>query len=108
MQSIDQTQRVAVTAALSPASFTAANAEGARMRIPDALAYGLAATAAKQLSAPFPAWASRLKTGNLTAKLRLAADLGGAGLLPLPPLPTPGQSGAPGKLRRSGLAAEPG
>jgi hypothetical protein len=31
------------------------------MRIPDALAYGLAATAAKQLSDPFPAWASRLR-----------------------------------------------
>jgi predicted ATPase len=61
MQSIDQAQRAAVTAALSPASFTAATAEGARMRIPDALAYGLAATAAQQVSDPFPAWGSRLR-----------------------------------------------
>ncbi len=62
MQSVDQAQRAAVTAALTPASFTAATAEGARMRIPDALAYGLAATAAKQVSDPFPAWALRLRS----------------------------------------------
>lgn len=61
MQSIDQAQRAAITAALSPASFTAATAEGTRMRIPDALSYGLAATAADQASDPFPAWASRLR-----------------------------------------------
>jgi tetratricopeptide (TPR) repeat protein len=61
MQSLDRAQRTAVTAALSPASFTAATAEGTRMRIPDALSYGLAATAAEQVSDPFPAWASRLR-----------------------------------------------
>jgi hypothetical protein len=61
MQSMDQAQRAAVTAALSPGSFGAAAAEGARMRIPDPLAYGLAATAAEQESDPFPAWVSRLK-----------------------------------------------
>ena len=61
MRSISQAQRAAVIAALDPASFTAATAEGARMRIPDAIAYGLAATAAQQDADPFPAWASRLK-----------------------------------------------
>lgn len=61
MRSADQAQRTAVTGALSPASFAAAAAEGARMRIPDALGYGLAATAAEQVSDPFPAWAPRLK-----------------------------------------------
>ena len=64
MQSIDQAQRAAVTAALSQASFAAATAEGAQMRIPDALAYGLEATAAKQVSDPFPAWASRMKSAT--------------------------------------------
>jgi predicted ATPase len=54
MRSIEQVQRTAVTAALNPASFTAAAAEGSRMRIPDALSYGLAATAAQQESDPFP------------------------------------------------------
>jgi hypothetical protein len=61
MRPIDQAQRTAVTAALSPASFTAASAEGARMRIPDALAYGLAATAADQVSDPFSDPAFRLR-----------------------------------------------
>jgi tetratricopeptide (TPR) repeat protein len=61
MRPIDEAQRAAVTAALSPGSFTAATAEGARMRIPDALDYGLAATAAEQVSDPFPAWAVRLR-----------------------------------------------
>ncbi len=64
MQAMDQAQRAAVTAALSPGSFGAAAAEGARMRIPDALAYGLAATAAEQESDPFPAWASRLRSAT--------------------------------------------
>ncbi|MFY9931357.1 MAG: DUF4062 domain-containing protein [Streptosporangiaceae bacterium] len=64
MQAMDQAQRAAVTAALSPGSFGAAAAEGARMRIPDALAYGLAATAAEQESDPFPAWVSRLKSAT--------------------------------------------
>jgi predicted ATPase len=61
MRSLDRAQRSAVTAALSPAPFTKSAAEGARMRIPDALAYGLAATAAQQVLDPFPTWASRLR-----------------------------------------------
>lgn len=61
MRSILQAQRAAVTTALSPALFTAATAEGARMRIPDALAYGLAATEAQQESDPFPDWTARLR-----------------------------------------------
>jgi tetratricopeptide (TPR) repeat protein len=64
MRSISQAQRAAVTAALSPASFTAAAAEGARMRIPDALAYGLAATEGRQESDPFADWAPRLRTAT--------------------------------------------
>jgi predicted ATPase len=61
MRSISEAQRAAVIAALSSASFTSAMAEGARMRIPDALAYGLAATAAQQESDPFADWAPRLR-----------------------------------------------
>jgi hypothetical protein len=64
MRSMDQAQRAAVTAALGPVSFTAATAEGARLRIPDALAYGLAATSAEQESDPFPAWAGRLRSAT--------------------------------------------
>jgi hypothetical protein len=61
---MSQAQRAAVTAALSPASFTAAAAEGAGMRITDALAYGLAATEAGQESDPFADWAPRLRTAT--------------------------------------------
>jgi tetratricopeptide (TPR) repeat protein len=61
MQSIDKARRAAVTTALNPASLAAAAAEGARMRIPDALGYGLTATAAQQTPDPFAAWASRLR-----------------------------------------------
>jgi predicted ATPase len=64
MRSIEQAQRAAITAALRPASFAAATAEGTRMRIPDALAYGLAATAAQQESDPFPAWTVRLRSAT--------------------------------------------
>jgi tetratricopeptide (TPR) repeat protein len=64
MRLADQDLRAAVTAELSPASFAAATAEGARMRIPDALAYGLAATEARQESDPFAGWAPRLKTAT--------------------------------------------
>jgi predicted ATPase len=45
MQSTADDLAAAVTAALGPAEFAAATAAGARMRIPDALRYGLAATA---------------------------------------------------------------
>jgi predicted ATPase len=61
MQSIDEAHRAAVTAALSPTSFAAASAEGGRMRIPDALSYGLAATAGDAVLDPFPAWATQLR-----------------------------------------------
>jgi tetratricopeptide (TPR) repeat protein len=64
MRLADQTLRAAVSAALSPASFAATAAEGARMRIPDALAYGLAATEARQESDPFADWAPRLRTAT--------------------------------------------
>ncbi len=47
--------------ALSPGPFTAATAEDTRLRIPDALAYGLAATTAQQVPDPFPAWTARLR-----------------------------------------------
>jgi predicted ATPase len=43
-EAMDNAQSAAVTAALDPERFTAAHADGARMPIPDALAYGLAAT----------------------------------------------------------------
>jgi predicted ATPase len=61
MQATDDARRAAVAAALSPASRTAAAAQGARLRIPDALAYGLAATAAGQAADPFAAWAGQLR-----------------------------------------------
>lgn len=38
--------------------------EGARMRIPEALDYGLAATTPNQVSDPFPAWAVRLRSAT--------------------------------------------
>jgi hypothetical protein len=41
---MDDKQSAAVTAALDPETFAAAYADGARMPIADALAYGLAAT----------------------------------------------------------------
>jgi predicted ATPase len=61
MQAIDDIQRATVTAALSPGLFASATAEGNRMRLPDALSYGLAGTAADAVTDPFPTWASRLK-----------------------------------------------
>lgn len=41
---MDDAQSAAVTATLDPETFAAAHAEGARMPLPDALAYRLAAT----------------------------------------------------------------
>jgi predicted ATPase len=61
MQSTADDLAAAVTGALGPAAFAAATADGARMRLPDALRYGLAATAEQTTSDPFPDWASRLR-----------------------------------------------
>ena len=54
MQSMTDELAAAVARELGPAAFTAATAAGARMRLPDALRYGLAATAAQATSDPFP------------------------------------------------------
>jgi hypothetical protein len=51
----------AVAGALGPDAFAAAAAAGARLHIPDALGYGLAATAERAASDPFPDWAGRLR-----------------------------------------------
>jgi predicted ATPase len=51
----------AVGAALGPVLFAAACAEGARLRIPEAFGYGLAATAADAALDPFSAWSSHLR-----------------------------------------------
>jgi predicted ATPase len=51
----------AVDRALGPSSFAAACAEGARLRIPEAFGYGLAATAHDSALDPFPEWSSNLR-----------------------------------------------
>jgi predicted ATPase len=56
---------------LGPAAFAAATAAGGRMRIPDALRYGLAATAAQTTSDPFPDWVSGLRPPEPVATGRL-------------------------------------
>jgi predicted ATPase len=61
LQSMADDLAAAVTSALGPAAFEAAAAAGARLRVPDALRYGLAATAAQADADPFPDWASRLR-----------------------------------------------
>ena len=61
MQSTIDDLSAAAARALGPAAFAAATADGARLRIPDALRYGLAATAAPATSDPFPDWVSRLR-----------------------------------------------
>jgi hypothetical protein len=60
----------AVAAALGPATFAAAAAAGARMHIPDALRYGLAATAEQTTSDPFPEWVSGLRPAEPVAASR--------------------------------------
>jgi predicted ATPase len=62
MQTIDAAQHAAVTGALSQAAFTSASVEGARLRLPDALSYGLAGTAPELAVDPFPTWAPRLRS----------------------------------------------
>jgi predicted ATPase len=51
----------AIDAALGSSSFAAASAEGARLRIPEAFGYGLAATAADAALDPFSEWSSHLR-----------------------------------------------
>jgi hypothetical protein len=61
MQSTLDALSAAAASALGPAAFAAATAAGAGLRIPDALRYGLAATADQATTDPFPDWVSRLK-----------------------------------------------
>jgi hypothetical protein len=61
MQPITRAQTAAVAAALDPARFESASAEGARFALDDALHYGLAATAPDLASDPFPSWSARLR-----------------------------------------------
>jgi predicted ATPase len=61
MQSTIDGLAAAVAGALGPDAFAAAAAAGARLHIPDALGYGLAATAEQAASDPFPDWAGRLR-----------------------------------------------
>jgi predicted ATPase len=67
MQSTTDDLAAAVAGALGPAAFAAATAAGARMRIPDALRYGLAATTEQATSDPFPDWVSRLRPAEPVA-----------------------------------------
>jgi predicted ATPase len=67
MQSTTDDLAAAVASALGPAAFAAATAVGARMRLPDALRYGLAATAEQTTSDPFPDWVSRLRPAEPAA-----------------------------------------
>ena len=61
MQSTIDDLTAAAAEALGPTAFAAATAAGARLRVPDALRYGLAATAEQTASDPFPDWSSRLR-----------------------------------------------
>jgi predicted ATPase len=67
MQSVTDDLAAAVANALGPSAFAAATAAGARMRIPDALRYGLAATAEQATSDPFPDWVSGLRPAEPAA-----------------------------------------
>jgi hypothetical protein len=61
MQSTIDGLTAAVATALGPAAFATATAAGARLRFPDALRYGMAATAEQATSDPVPDWLSRLR-----------------------------------------------
>jgi hypothetical protein len=67
MQSTTDDLAAAVAGALGPAAFAAATAAGARMRLPDALRYGLAATAEQATTDPFPDWVPRLRPAEPVA-----------------------------------------
>jgi hypothetical protein len=64
MQSATDELAAAVAGVLAPAVFAAATAAGARMRLPDALRYGLEATAERTTADPFPDWVSRLRPAD--------------------------------------------
>jgi predicted ATPase len=85
LQSTIDNLAAAVAAALGPARFAAAAADGARLRLPDALRYALATTAeattaeattaeattAEATTAdPFPDWAARLRPAEAAAAAR--------------------------------------
>ncbi len=70
LQSTTDELAAAVAGALGPEAFTAATAAGARLHIPDALRYGLAVTAERMTSDPFPDWASRLRPAEPAAPAR--------------------------------------
>jgi predicted ATPase len=61
MGSVNQARHDSIRAALTPSSFATAFAEGARMRIPDALNYAVAATADNPATDPFETWVGRLR-----------------------------------------------
>jgi predicted ATPase len=67
LQSTMDDLEAAVAGALGPAALAAATADGARLRIPDALRYGLAAIADQATSDPFPDWVSRLRPAEPAA-----------------------------------------
>jgi predicted ATPase len=67
MQSTADDLAAAVAGALGPTAFAAAAAAGARMHIPDALRYGMAATLEQMTSDPFPEWVSRLRPAEPVA-----------------------------------------
>jgi hypothetical protein len=69
MQSTADDLAAAVASALGPTAFAAAAEDGARMHIPDALRYGLAATAEQATSDPFPEWVSRLRPAEPAAAI---------------------------------------
>ena len=72
MQSTIDDLTAATAAALGPAAFAAATADGARLRVPDALRYGLAVTADGADGAaadPFADWVSRLRPPSAEASL---------------------------------------
>jgi predicted ATPase len=64
MQAPTDTLAALVAGALGPAAFASATADGASMRIPDALSYGLAATAPEAAADPFPGWAPQLRAAS--------------------------------------------
>jgi hypothetical protein len=61
MQPLTDRLTAAVEAALGPTASAAASSSGARLRIPDALGYGLAATAGDLASDPFSDWSAHLR-----------------------------------------------
>jgi tetratricopeptide (TPR) repeat protein len=67
MQSTTDDLAATAARALGPAAFAAAAAVGARMRIPDALRYGLAVTVEQTTADPFPDWIPLLRPAEPAA-----------------------------------------